>query len=52
MGKQNEHYSKEEAQRRMEAALRGARAVGHKQMKNIKRKRVKARRTQEEKEKR
>jgi hypothetical protein len=26
---QNEHYSEEETQRRFEAALRGARTVGH-----------------------
>jgi hypothetical protein len=40
-------FTKEEAQQRFEAALRGARTVGHKQMKDISPKRPKARRTKE-----
>jgi hypothetical protein len=38
----NDLYSNEEAQRRLEAALRGAREVGHEPMKNITPKRPKA----------
>jgi hypothetical protein len=41
--KKGEAYSKEEAHRRFEAALRGAREVGHKQMKDISPKRPKPR---------
>jgi hypothetical protein len=37
-------FTKEEAQQRFEAALRGARAVGHKQLKDISPKRPEARR--------
>jgi hypothetical protein len=33
-------YSKEEAQNRFDAALRGARLAGHKQMKHITKKKV------------
>ena len=46
MAKENavndEQYSNEEAQRRFEAALRGAREVGHEPMKDIPSKRTKA----------
>jgi hypothetical protein len=43
MGKEiNEQYSDEEAKCRFEAALRGAREVGHEPMKNITPKRSKA----------
>jgi hypothetical protein len=35
MAKPDEQYSDEEAQRRFEAALRGARDVGHESMKDI-----------------
>jgi hypothetical protein len=38
-------YSKEETQRRFEAALRGAKDVGHKPMKSIPPKRAKAKRS-------
>jgi hypothetical protein len=37
--KSKDEYSQPEAQRRFEAALRGARVVGHKQMKDLPRKR-------------
>jgi hypothetical protein len=33
--KDEDQFSDQESQRRFEAALRGARAVGHKQMKDI-----------------
>lgn len=39
----NDKYSNEEAQRRFEAALRGAREVGHEPMKSLPKKRVKTR---------
>jgi hypothetical protein len=38
----NDQYSDEEAQRRFEAALRGAREVGHESMKDISTKAAKA----------
>jgi hypothetical protein len=48
MGKKEvENFSAEETQRRLETALRGARTVGHKQMKDINPKRPKARRQKE-----
>jgi hypothetical protein len=37
----SDQYSSEETQRRFEAALRGARKVGHKPMKDIPKKRAK-----------
>ena len=43
----DERYSEQEAQQRFETALRGARSVGHKQMKDISPKRPKARRSKQ-----
>ena len=38
--KDNDQYSDEEAERRLEAALRGSRITGHKQMADIPKKRA------------
>jgi hypothetical protein len=47
--KSDESFNERETQQRFEAALRGARAVGHKQMKDISPKHPKAGRRQKKK---
>ena len=49
MGKPEKDYSEEEAQRRFEQALRGAKIAGHKPMKDVLRKKPKTQRKQGEK---